>query len=88
VEEIDLRTRSRRFLDVEFLKLDMADAKSKVARKMAHSERDGVLAERINLLKHCIAAPGAPSSAKFLYVPKEAVSMTGGSVERQRAARG
>jgi len=80
--------RSRRFLDIQFLKRDIADPKSKVARKLTAVEQNFVLQERMSMFKKCVASPGKPIDAPFLYKPKEAASMTGGTVERQRAVRG
>ncbi|CAE7300976.1 hypothetical protein FNF27_04544 [Cafeteria roenbergensis] len=78
----------RRFVDVQFLKMDLLNPKSVVARKLSKREQDMVLQERIAMFKSCVVNPGKPSEASFLYNPKEAASMTGGTVERQRAVRG
>lgn len=75
----------RRFLDVQFFKMDMADPKSKVARKLTATEQAAVLAERSKLLAACILSPASPPKAAFLYNPKEAAAMTGGPAERARA---
>ncbi len=80
--------RRRRFVDVQFLKMDLLNPKSVVARKLSKREQDMVLQERIAMFKSCVVNPGKPSEASFLYNPKEAASMTGGTVERQRAVRG
>lgn len=78
----------RRFLDLQFLRMDAEDPKSVVARKLTPAERKGLLAERAQLLFKCIASPDSPPAAPFLYEPKEAPEFTGGVVERQRALKG
>lgn len=80
--------RRRRYLDVQFFKMQMADPKSVVARKTTSHEQKMVLQERIGMFKACIASPDKPIDAPYLFTPKEAVSMTGGTVERQRSVRG
>jgi hypothetical protein len=79
---------SRRYMDMQFLKMQIADPKSVVARKTSTREQSMVLQERTAMFKACVASPEKPIDAPFLFNPKEAASMTGGTVERQRAVRG
>ena len=74
----------RRFLDLQFLTMDMADPKSVIARKMTPAEQEGALLERTRLLQVCIARPESPPKAPYLYKPKGAELFTGGYIERVR----
>lgn len=55
----------RRILDFEFLKADLADAKSLIAKKLTQEEKDWVLAERGALAWKCVHQE--ETNAPYLY---------------------